>query len=128
MAQTALGHIRVVAGKAEAGPYELGLVEALRHEAAHRQAVARLLQHEYREHREDLQADAVAELVHRLQQLRRLESESFLRRAHAGLLVFLAAGIGGERIAHMVATGIAHDNTALLRQAVEPEGGEERVQ
>src|SRR5215472_6424262 len=61
-------------------------------------------------------------------QLRGLEPESFLRRAHAGLLVFLAAGIGGERVAHVVAAGVAHHDAALLRQPVEPKGGEERVQ
>mgnify|MGYP003693941033 CR=1 FL=1 len=49
------------------------------------------------------------------QQLRRFEPEPFLRRAHAGLLVFLAAGVGGERIAHVVAAGIAHHDAALLR-------------
>src|SRR6266480_1733620 len=126
--QPALRHLRVVASKAEASPDELGLVEALRHEAPHRQAVARLLQNESREHRENLQTHAVAELVDRLQQLRRLEPESFLRRAHAGLLVFIAAAVGGKRIAHVVAARIAHYDAALLRQSIKPKGGEERVQ
>src|SRR2546429_8041842 len=112
--QAALRHLRVAAGKAEAGPDELGLVEALRHEAPHRQAIARLLQHEGREHGENLQTHAVAELVDRLQQLRRLEPESFLRRAHAGLLVFIAAAVGVKRIAHVVAARIAHHDAALL--------------
>jgi hypothetical protein len=104
--QAALGHLGVVAREAEAGPYQLGLVESLRHQAAHREAVAGLLQHEGREHGQDLQAHAVAEFVDRLQQLRRLKPESFLRRAHAGLLVFVTAAIGGERIAHMMSAGI----------------------
>jgi hypothetical protein len=59
--------------------------------------------------------------------LRRLEPESFLRRAHAGLLVFVTAAIGGERIAHVMAAGIAHHDPALLRQSIEPKRGEERV-
>src|SRR5215813_6864244 len=126
--QATLGHVRVVGGEAEAGPHQLGLVEALRTQAPHRQAVAGLLQHEGRKHGENLQPDPVPELVDGLQQLRRLQAESFLRRAHAGLLVFLAASVGGERVAHVVAARIAHHDAALLRQPVEPKGGEERVQ
>ena len=63
-----------------------------------------------------------------MQHLGRFQPETFLGGAHAGLLVFLAAGVGGHRIADVVAAGLADDEAALLRQAVEPEGREERVQ
>src|SRR2546430_9451022 len=48
--------------------------------------------------------------------------------AHAGLLVFRAAAVGGERVADVMAARLADDDAALLRQAVEAERGEERVQ
>src|SRR6516225_7664596 len=63
LAQPSLGHDVVVGGKAEAGPHQLGLVEAARHDPPHRKRIADLLEQEARKHRENLQADAVAELV-----------------------------------------------------------------
>src|SRR5579883_28269 len=129
LAQAQLGHLLVVALEAEAGPSELGAIESLRHHPAHREAVPDLLQHESREDRENLQPDAVAELVDALEQLRSLElSVVRVRRAHAGLLVFLAGDVGRVRVADVVVAVLADDEPALLRQAVEAEGGEEHVQ
>ena len=72
--QAALGHGGVVRPRASRSmPARCG--RDLR-ASRHRQASARLLQHEGREHRQDLQADAVAELIDRLQQLGRLEARS----------------------------------------------------
>src|SRR5215207_7019091 len=51
-----------------------------------------------------------------------------MRRAHARLLVFASARIRRKRIADVMPTGFAYQYTALLRQPVEPECGEEGVQ
>src|SRR2546430_16645242 len=48
--------------------------------------------------------------------------------AHAGLLVFRAAAVGGERVADVMAARLADDDAALLRQAVGAGRGGERVQ
>src|SRR4030088_157571 len=99
-----------------------------RDDPPHRQTVPDLLQHETGKYREDLNADAVAELVDILQQLLRLETIAALGRAHAGLLVFLAGDVGRHRIADVVSAVLADHQAASLRQPVEAEGGEEQVQ
>ena len=70
-----------VVGKADVGPVEVGALDARRHDLTHGQAVADLLQDEAGEHGEDLQLDAVAELVRAVEQGRIGEAVVLLVRA-----------------------------------------------
>ena len=126
---TPLGHRVVVARVAERRPHELGPAGALGQHLAHGEAVHDLLQHEPGEDGEYLQGDPVAELVHRIEHLRRFQPVPARHRAHAGFFVLVAARIGlhhGE--AHVAAAFAADDHAALLLQAVEAEGREEQMQ
>src|SRR5882762_4492745 len=124
-----LGHLRVVRRVAEAGPHELGATYSLRQHLSHGEAVHDLLQYEPREHGEDLQGDTVADLVDRLEHLRRLQRVAAARRAHAGALVLVA---GLVRLHHgeagVAAAFAADDDPALLLQAVEAESRKEKMQ
>src|SRR5262249_37083462 len=53
----------VVVGIAEIGPYELRFADALRQDLPDGERILNLLEYKAREDREDLQGDAVAELV-----------------------------------------------------------------
>ena len=74
-------HLRRVVGEADGGPVQRGLELALRQDLPHRQRVLDLLQHEAREHRQDLHVAAVAELVDVVEQARVLEREVLVLRA-----------------------------------------------
>src|SRR6267378_648402 len=124
-----LVHLRVVRRVAEAGPHELGAAYSLRQHLSHGEAVHDLLQYEPRKHGEDLQRDTVADLVDRLEHLRRLQRVAAARRAHTGALVLVTGLVRlhhGE--ARVAAAFAADDDPALLLQAVKAESRKEKVQ
>ena len=111
------------------GPDNFGALRPRRHDLAHHQVVADLLQHEAGEDRQDLQGDAVAELVPAFEQGRLPEAERVAVRPQLRRAVFGVGVLAIEhRIADMVGAGLADDNAALLGQPVHPEGGEEQVE
>ena len=86
LAQPRAFALRRVIGKAEVGPVQRGLLDALGQDLPHRQRVLDLLQHEIREHGQDLQVTAVAELVGVVEQARVLQRKASFseRRPIAG--------------------------------------------
>ena len=64
--------------EAEIGPIDLGLIDAVRHDPAHRDCVLHLRKGAAGEHRDDLQRDAVAKFVEAFDQRRILQQKVLL--------------------------------------------------
>ena len=128
--EAAAPHVGGVVGEAEVGPVQLHAPHALRHHLPHRQAVVDLLEHEAGEHGEDLQLDAVAPLVHRVEQARVGQAIAVLLGADALLAVGGAGAVVGpvDGVARVVAAVRAHQDAAPLGEARDPEGPEEGVE
>jgi hypothetical protein len=109
---------------------QLHRARALRQHLAHGQAIGDLLEHEAREHGEDLQLDAVAELVHRVKQARIGQPVLLLLGADALIAIGGAAGVVGPRDggAGVVTPVGAHQHAAALSESGDAERAEERVQ
>ena len=121
--------LRRVIGKSEISPVERALTDALRDQMPDRQRVLDLLQHETREHGEDLGASMVVELVDGGQQARIPEREILLvgAKAERGILL-TRRSLVHVREAHVVAAVRAHGEAAALGQTIDAERREERMQ
>src|SRR5712691_7825953 len=123
-------HLGRVVLEAEIGPVQLHGARTLRYDLAHGEAVLDLLEHEGREHGQDLQPYIVAELVHALQQARIGQLVVLPLRADALLPVGRARAVVGavDRVARVVRAVWAHEDTPALREPGDPERAEEGVE
>ena len=71
--QSPFGHHRIVVLEADIGPLQFGLVRPFRQDQPHGDRIVDLLQDEIGKDAEDLQCDAVADLVDRLEKARILQ-------------------------------------------------------
>ena len=128
--QPAAAHLRRVVGEPEIGPVQLHRARPLAADLADGEGVVDLLEHEAREDGEDLELDAVAELVHRVEQARVGEAVVRVLRADALVAVGGAARVVGpvDGVAGVVAAVRAHQHAAALGEARDPEGAEEGVE
>src|SRR6266446_5592040 len=130
LAQPPLPHLRVVAGEADVLPVQLHRLHASRQNLAHGERVLHLLDDEVREHGQDLQLDAIVELVHAVEQPRVGEAEAVELRADPLLAIRGALGVLGhaDRVGGVVRAVRADQHAAALREPRDAEGAEEGVQ
>src|SRR5262244_113584 len=130
LAKPPRAHLRRVVGEAEVRPVELHALPALGQHLAHGETVLDLLEHEAGEHGEDLELDAVAELVHAVEQARIGQPIAHALRADALLAVRIARAVVGavDRVARVVGAVRADQDAAALGQPRDPEGAEEGVE
>jgi len=109
---------------------QLHRLHAFRQNLAHGERVLHLLDDEVREHGQDLQLDAIVELVHAVEQPRVGEAEAVELRADPLLAIRGALGVLGhaDRVGGVVRAVRADQHPAPLREPRDPERAEERVQ
>src|SRR5499425_2325845 len=130
LAQPPRAHLRRIVGEAEIRPVQLHALRALGQHLAHGETVLDLLEHEAGEYGEDLELDAVAELVHAVEQARIGQPIAYALRADALLSVRTARAVVGavDRVARVVGAVRADQDAAALGEARDPEGAEKRVE
>src|SRR5215471_13851186 len=87
LAQPPRAHLRRIVGESEIRPVQLHALWALGQHLAHGETVMDLLEHEAGERGEDLELDAVAELVHAVEQARVSQPIAHALRADALLAI-----------------------------------------
>src|SRR5262249_3507939 len=112
------------------GPVELHRIWPLGQDLAHRETVLDLLEHEAREHGQDLEPDVVAEFVDALEEPRIGEPVVLALRAYALVSIRGAGAVVGpvDGVARVVPAIGADEHASALRQPSDPKGAEERVE
>src|SRR5215472_15704140 len=130
LAKPPRAHLRRVVGEAEVRPVELHALPALGEHLAHGETVLDLLEHEAGEHGEDLELDAVTELVHAIEQARIGEPISHALRADALLTIGGARAVVGtvDGVARVMPAVGADQDAAALGEPRDPKGAEEGVE
>src|SRR5499425_425100 len=130
LAQPPRAHLRRIVGEAEIRPVQLHALRAFGQHLAHGEAVLDLLEYEAGKHGEDLELDAVTELVHALEQARIGEAIPHTLRADALLAIGGARAVVGavDGIARVMAAVGADQDAAALSEPRDPEGAEEGVE
>src|SRR5215467_6071872 len=125
LTQPPRAHLRRIVGEAEIRPVQLHALRALGQHLAHGETVLDLLEHEAGEHGEDLELDAVAKLVHAVEQARIGQPIAYALRADALLSVRTARAVVGavDGVARVVGAVGADQDAAALDEAPEHADG-----